>query len=35
MIIMVDRQEPNFHSYKNVQDSQTLNQRKINKPTEP
>jgi hypothetical protein len=28
--MMADRQAASFHSYKNIQDSHTLNQRKIN-----
>jgi hypothetical protein len=35
MTTMADRQAANFHSYKNIQDSHILIQRKINKPTKP
>jgi hypothetical protein len=30
--MMADRQAESFRSYKNIQNSHTLNQRKINKP---
>jgi hypothetical protein len=35
MAMMADRQTASFRSYKNIQGSHTLNERKINKPTEP
>jgi hypothetical protein len=33
LLLLADRQAASIHSYKNIQDSHTLSQRKINKPT--
>jgi hypothetical protein len=35
MTMMADRQAATFQSYKNIQDSHTSNQRKINTPPKP